>query len=163
MSDSLGGTVIIVLIVLFITIVSGYLAFNVNYTKAFKMKNKIVDTYEKYKGNCDGNSDCNDEINEYAKEIGYNTDSFNCANKTSGDIATSGLRGDKGKYCFLMFYTDEKSNNNVIDDSCENGRVYFKIITKAETPKIPIFYYFFKDLGYFTVTGNTKSFCYKGE
>ena len=35
MSDSLGGTVIIVLIVLFITIVSGYLAFNVNYTKAF--------------------------------------------------------------------------------------------------------------------------------
>ena len=163
MSDSLGGTVIIVLIVLFITIVSGYLAFNVNYTKAFKMKNKIVDTYEKYKGNCDGNSDCNKEIDEYANEIGYNTDKFSCG-KTTGDIKTSGLRGDKGKYCFLMFYTDEKSNNNkVIDDSCENGRVYFKIITKAETPKIPIFYYFFKDLGYFTVTGNTKSFCYGGE
>ncbi len=72
MSDSLGGTVIIVLIVLFITIVSGYLAFNVNYTKAFKMKNKIVDTYEKYKGNCDGNSDCNDEIDGYSDFVFIN-------------------------------------------------------------------------------------------
>lgn len=164
MSDSLGGTVIIVLIVLFITIVSGYLAFNVNYTKAFKMKNKIIDTYEKYKGNCDGDNDCNKEIDEYAEEIGYNTDSIKCENKTTGDISTQGLRGEKGKYCFLMFNVDETSDDkDIINDSCKNGKVYFKIITKAETPKIPIFYYFFKDLGYFTVTGNTKSFCYKGE
>ena len=45
MRDALGGTVVLVIIVVFIVIVSGYMAFNVNYTKAFRIKNKIVDNY----------------------------------------------------------------------------------------------------------------------
>ena len=42
MRDALGGSVTIVIIVVFIVIVLGYLAFNVNYTKAFRMKDKII-------------------------------------------------------------------------------------------------------------------------
>ena len=42
MRDALGGIVNITIIVVFLVIVSGYLAFNVNYTKAFRVKNKII-------------------------------------------------------------------------------------------------------------------------
>ena len=43
MRDGLGSVVMIEIIVVFIVVVSTYLAFNVNYMKAFKMKNKIID------------------------------------------------------------------------------------------------------------------------
>ena len=45
MRDGLGSAVMIAIIVVFIAIVSGYLAFNVNYMKAFNMKNKICQKY----------------------------------------------------------------------------------------------------------------------
>ena len=48
MRDAIGGAVNIVIIVVFIVIVLAYLAFNVNYTKASRMKNKIIATYEDY-------------------------------------------------------------------------------------------------------------------
>ena len=42
MRDAIGGSVNLVIIVVFMLLVSGYLAFNINYTKAFKVKNKII-------------------------------------------------------------------------------------------------------------------------
>ena len=42
MRDAFGGIVNIAIIVVFMTIVSGYLAFNVSYTKAFKVKNYFI-------------------------------------------------------------------------------------------------------------------------
>ena len=41
MRDAFGGLLNIGIIVVFMTIVSGYLAFNVSYAKAFKVKNKL--------------------------------------------------------------------------------------------------------------------------
>ena len=160
MSDSLGGTVVIVIIVVFITLVSGYMAFNINYTKAFKMKNKIIDTYEKYNGACNTATDCNKEIENYAKEIGYNTERFNCSKGTA--------HGTIGKYCVYEVtvaseYSD--SDKNAIfngNDFCDDYRKYYEITTKPETPKIPIFYYFFRNTGYFSVSGNTKILCNDG-
>ena len=42
MNEGIGSTTILVIIVVFIALVSGYMAYNVNYTKAFRMKNKII-------------------------------------------------------------------------------------------------------------------------
>ena len=52
MRDAFGGIANMVVIIVFLVIVSGYLAFNVNYTKAFRVKNKIISTFEQYEGNC---------------------------------------------------------------------------------------------------------------
>lgn len=152
MNESLGSTVIIVIIVVFITLVSGYLAFNINYTKASKMKNKMVDLYEKYKGDCsNGVSKCYNEIENYAKEIGYNTEEFKCEKGST--------LGDKGKYCVeeIHVVSDNNENDKVSGDLCD--RVYYKITTKPETPKIPVFYYFFSGLRYFSISGDTKIIC----
>ena len=50
MRDSIGGTVILVIIMVFMVFAIAYLAYNVNYQKAFRMKNKIISIYEKYNG-----------------------------------------------------------------------------------------------------------------
>ncbi|MBO4731371.1 MAG: hypothetical protein J5597_01005 [Spirochaetaceae bacterium] len=63
MRDAMGGSVALVIIVVFIVIALGYMAFNVNYTKAFRMKNKIISVYEKYEGKCEEN--CEKEIKDY--------------------------------------------------------------------------------------------------
>ena len=54
MRDAFGGIVNLSMIVIFLVLVCGYLAFNVNYTKAFRVKNYIITTMEQYEGNCDG-------------------------------------------------------------------------------------------------------------
>ena len=46
MRDSIGGSVVLIIIVVFIVVALGYMAFNVNYTKAFRMKNKVIAVYE---------------------------------------------------------------------------------------------------------------------
>ena len=46
MRDGIGSVVMITIIIVFIVAASSYLAFNVNYTKAFRMKNKIISIYE---------------------------------------------------------------------------------------------------------------------
>ena len=48
MRDAFGGLMNMVIIVVFLVLVSGYLAFNVNYTKAFRVKNKIITKIEQY-------------------------------------------------------------------------------------------------------------------
>jgi len=70
--DALGGTVTLVIIVVFIVIVLSYLAFNVNYTKAFRMKDKIIAYYDDYNGDC--NDACLNKIAAYADSIGYVSD-----------------------------------------------------------------------------------------
>ena len=47
MRDALGGTVNVVIIVMFIVIALGYITFNINYTKAFRVNDKIVSLYKK--------------------------------------------------------------------------------------------------------------------
>lgn len=57
MRDALGGAMIIQLIIIFLLIINAYLAFTVNYTKAFRVKNGIISIVERNEG-----------LNEQAKQ-----------------------------------------------------------------------------------------------
>ena len=50
MREAIGGTWIIGIVMGFIVIFSGYLAVSVNYTKAFKVKNRIINIIEESEG-----------------------------------------------------------------------------------------------------------------
>ena len=89
MRDSLGGLVSIFIIVVFVVLIMGYLAFNVNYTKAFRMRDKVIDVYNRHDGDC--NNDCKKEIIDYAKEIGYPRVT-RCSN---------GEKDETGYYCYV--------------------------------------------------------------
>lgn len=150
MREGLGSVVMIEIIVVFIVVVSTYLAFNVNYMKAFKMKNKIIDVYEKYYGNCDSsNSKCLTEIGDYADEIGYAPDKFYCGTGYR-DVSYKG----KKLYCYkeVSAYSDNGNNSDVYKDL--GDRHYYKIATKIDID-IPIFNNIFK-FSPFTITGDTR-------
>lgn len=111
MRDAFGGIVNITMIVVFLVVVSGYLAFNVTYTKAFRMKNKIITTLEQYEG-CQGTNEqtCVGILEAYANSIGYVTPDVNyctkdgewtkCTNKYAWKEMQSGTGGDNTKHYY---------------------------------------------------------------
>ena len=81
MRDSIGGIPVIVIVTLFIVISLGYIAFNVNYTKAFRMKNKAIELFEEYHGadHCTNESaGCGKRLKDYADSVGYNPGKLDC-------------------------------------------------------------------------------------
>lgn len=142
MRDAFGGVTNLVIIVVFLALVSGYLAFNVNYTKAFRVKNKIISTFEQYEGQCNasqrGPNTCNGEIIEYMKSIGYSANSFNITDYTCHD-----------GYCYRKIIVTDP-------DSDEGEKAYFKVVTQINID-IPIINKILPGLKIFRVSGDTKS------
>ena len=155
MRDAMGGSVTIIIIVVFIVVALGYLAFNVNYTKAFRMRDKIIAVYEDYDGDC-SSTDCKNVIRNYAKSIGYRLGFLNCpegfkslddmyclketiVNKNRSDSSISHIKGDSDNK-----YSDVKV------------RHYYTVITKINL-EIPIISNVF-DFGLFYISGDTRTF-----
>ena len=143
MRDGLGSAVMIAIIAVFIAIVSGYLAFNVNYMKAFNMKNKIIDYFNKYDGDCFSTNECKDDIEKYAKSIGYSPDKLNCGN---------GYETEK-YFCSKKVPATIKADMDSLSD--RNPGNYYAIVTKIDI-NIPIVRNVFTGISVFFVKGNTK-------
>lgn len=145
MRDAFGGIVNISVIVVFLVFVSAYLAFNVTYTKAFRLKNKIISTIEQYEGNCDAKNDqCRIIIDEYAKSIGYvGGELSNVGTDVCNEIANT-----DGYYIEQCPATNEKGIN-------DNNKYYYKVVTAIKI-EIPIINNIMEGLDVFRVSGNTK-------
>ena len=144
MRDAFGGIVNISMIVVFLVVVSGYLAFNVSYTKAFRVKNKIITTIEQYEGNCNDGSTCSGIIDTYINNIGYSHYKDKQVATTSG--------------CTRIH---EPSNNGYYIERCpatgdqDNQKVYYKVITYIDI-NIPIVNQVMSGLHVFDISGNSK-------
>lgn len=68
MKESIGASWILTVVLVFIALFSGYLAFSVNYSKAFRVKDGIVDRLEKYNG---PNNESLQEIANFIDEVSY--------------------------------------------------------------------------------------------
>ncbi|MBQ2639909.1 MAG: hypothetical protein IJF92_04010 [Bacilli bacterium] len=140
MRDAIGGSVNMFFVAVFIAVVSGYLAFSVNYTKAFRMKNKIITTFEQYKG-CEGTtnqSSCNTEIEAYRNNIGYNSDISCESGWTRGSC-----------YCYKKVLTATKDANHSYDEA------YYKVKTNIVID-IPVINKIMPHIKALDVSGNTK-------
>lgn len=148
MRDAFGGIVNIAIIVTFLVIVSGYLAFNVNYTKAFRVKNKIITTIEQYEGNCSMvNGACDQSITNYMREIGYSIET---------GFTLDGYDICRNGYCIKKIdaATDDSESNLIVDEN-DAGKVYYKVVTVIYID-IPIINRIMPHLKIFQVTGTTK-------
>lgn len=148
MRDALGGTVVLTIIVVFIVFVLSYLAFNVNYTKTFRMKDKVVSCYnncaskKKPGENCV--TKCGKEVESYAKTIGYEP-KIQCSNGwTSANY-----------YCYKEVIVKKSDDGGVL---AEKGRTkkYYRIVTKINID-LPIIKKIF-DYGWFSVEGQTNAY-----
>lgn len=141
MRDAFGGIVNIAMIVIFLVVVSGYLAFNVNYTKAFRVKNKIISAYEQYEGNCTKtSSQCRKQIQDYMKQVGY----------TTQKLKDSSYTGCDNGYCYQEIVVQDANKYEK-----RNKKVYYKIKTQINID-IPIINKILPGLRIFEVTGDTK-------
>ncbi len=144
MRDAFGGLMNMVIIVVFLVLVSGYLAFNVNYTKAFRAKNKIITLIEQYEGHCDNDSyECNTKISTYLNELGYKNFRISLSSSNPKTYCNSSYG-----YCI-----EEVEVSNI------NGKqkVYYKVTT-AIVIDIPIINNIMPNLKLFQVSGSTKTF-----
>ena len=153
MRDSLGGIPVIVIVTLFIVITLGYIAYNVNYTKAFRMKNKAIDLFEEFGGGeaCSGSSKCRGMLVKYADTIGYKPDSLNCG--FFGAESVSNL------VCYTTNTTDVYTQQNredlhIVDEG--QGTFYNDVYTKVNID-LPIIRNMLISGSVFYVTGSTKS------
>ena len=76
MKDAIGGLGNITLLFFFVTLVSGFILFGMNYYRAFSVKNYIITQIEAYEGNLNNPALTSQDgkIVSYMKRMGYNVD-----------------------------------------------------------------------------------------
>ena len=129
MNEGIGGATVLTIIIVFVVVVSSYMAFNVNYTKAFRVKNKVVDSFNKYGTKCrnvtDASNICNKEIREYAESIGYTPKMVKCptANVTDNSYPVS-----TQYYCAISHKKPKSNNTREYYDTMITVRVLYNTI-----------------------------------
>ena len=68
MREAIGGTWLFGLVITFIVFFASFLAISINYSKAFNVKNNVVDIISKYEGN---NPCARNKISSYLRTTGY--------------------------------------------------------------------------------------------
>ena len=144
MREAIGGTWIFSIVIVFIVLFTSFLAISVNYYKAFKVKNGIVNIIEKREGISDATVD---EISDYLNSVGYLVYS-SCpdyvasqSNESAHGFEASNTNSRKFKYCIAR--TEDTSGN--IKKTYYKVTVFFRV-------DLPIMGEIFT----FPVTGETK-------
>lgn len=114
MREAIGGTWLMTIVLIFVVLFSGFLAFGVNYSKAFKVKNEIIDIIEENEGIEENNGMIKDvvsnQIETYLSNIGYGTTDNNsiCERYDSTGISDGGKSIVKeNNYCVVRMTSDQ--------------------------------------------------------
>lgn len=145
MKEAIGGTMTIYIIIVFLLLINAYLAFSVNYTKAFRVKNQIISLIEQHEGLT---QDAKDEIAEYLNKIKYVDIPRGYMNTVTND---DGNYQCESGYCYKITVVGEENNSM---DELYRG-TYYSVITFVNID-IPIFNKIFPSLKVFQVKGETK-------
>ncbi len=117
MRDAIGGTVTIVIISFFILLVNGYLAFNVNYTKAFRVKSEIISIIEENEGHT---THAQSQIAAYLQSMNYGVSQ----NMTSQVASDSNYTCTDYGYCVAAY---NAGVGTYLDEGYEG--TYYHVIT----------------------------------
>ena len=148
MRESIGGAWILGIVMTFIVLFASFLAISINYSKAFKVKNNVVDLIEKNEGMNDAAAE---QIYNYLRSEGYilkgkcrQPDNSNENQYVGFDGINYVGENDNALYC-----VQENKPNNVdaaLDKSYYSVQVFFRL-------DLPII----GDVFTFNVSGETMS------
>ena len=143
MREAIGGSWLFGLVITFIVFFASFLAVSVNYSKAFNVKNNVVDMLSKYEGN---NACAREAIGNYLKSTGYLVDGY-CPEGYDGYLQ-NGTKVTSGKslYCIK---TNTVSSSHTLNKKYYGVVVFFRIDLPA-----------FGNLTTFRVTGESESIYY---
>ena len=104
MKSAIGNALLINIIITFLIIVLTILVTAITYTKAFRVKNRIVDIIESYDGDFASKSTAiTNDINTSLKSVGYKISTYNnCPSVANASLVTTGASYD---YCVYKYTT----------------------------------------------------------
>ena len=109
MRDAFGGAFMIKLMLIFLVIYVCFIAVALNYAKAFKAKNGIIDLIERY----EGFEICRDQIDAYLNSISYNVAAQ--SGPTASYAANNpGTECQQQGYCIMETPNDDGSGTNYV-------------------------------------------------
>ena len=183
MRDAIGGVVNIQMILVFIAIISGYLAFSVSYTKAVHVKDFIINKIEEYEGydDFDGGVSGKTEliktaVKDYMDRIGYSgtgnktVNDTTCANiienvsgiKGAGSSVNAHLSSEASLASDYIICRYDGASKAVYDNNGQKvtadkdvERYYYVVVTYI-TIDVPVINQIMSNTNFFQITGKTK-------
>lgn len=151
MKEAMGQVFSLEFIIVFLLILNGYLAFNVNYTKAFRVKNEIRSIIQKNEGLT---TSAMNDIDNYMQKISYTQNAgFDdwCVSKGLMVCET----GSHKKFC-MQVATSDKYGTRTVNGRKENIAAYYTVYTFVDI-NIPVLNRFLPQAGgLFAVSGETS-------
>ncbi len=155
MRESIGGSWLFSLIIIFILLFTSFLAVTINYARAFKVKNDVIDIVEREEGLTTKGVSATDPgavelIDNYLTQMGYKN-SGKCPAGSLGEGKTLVSKKDKENYKYCVTKYNSYDNN-------EKNRSYYSIILFFKMD-LPIFGEFIT----FRATGETTEIYYPAD
>lgn len=132
MKEAIANAGVFNLVIIFVIILLAFFIGSLSYSKAFKVKNKIIEEIEKDQGYTMGSENSTEErINDWLLNIGYRVNTGYNANSAVCASTVSGNGGHDGKlinstgdyqYCVYEFDTCTDGNSNL------NCGKYYRVV-----------------------------------
>lgn len=119
MRDAIGQVFALQIILAFVLLINGYMAYSVNYTRAFRVKNQIVNIIEQYEGPY--NDEGLEKINDYIKKMTYSVDN-RLMTQFENNNENAECPGYNG-WCYI------EHDINITDADGERQGKYYTIVT----------------------------------
>lgn len=148
MKESMGLVPTLSIIIFAVVLLSGYLSFTINYSKAYKANSKIVNIIQKHENNIKDKSTI-DEIDKYLESINY-TASTDYTSKCKDEGYEISGNSKNNSWCYKVITTS--------DDSEKKGdmiRQYVKVRTYMSID-VPLLNKILPNLNISKVNGSTK-------
>ena len=154
MRDAIGGVFSLQIILIFVILINGYMAYSVNYTRAFRVKNEIINIVEQKEGFTEGGTAA-DEISALVKTAGYGLSSVQQQAVRNNNNVDGWYCNGKEGYCIKC--NDNTGNNKLNADDASYRGVYYTVKTYVNMD-IPILNTIFTGLpDILSVRGDTKT------
>lgn len=168
MREAIGGTWLFQIVIFFILLFTGYMCLTINQSKAFNVKNQIIETIQSYNGidlnggynnrNQDAFTDIVNYIQENsfrttgyipdAEEINDQTYRYECFDRNGQNV---GNNGDRAVFCITKI--DVSEDASIPSDSANElpSLAYYRVVVFYRLD-LPIFGSLFN----FQITGDTR-------
>lgn len=122
MKEAIGQVYALQIILAFVILLNGYMAYSVNYARAFRVKNQIVDIIEEYEG--PNNEEAIDKINTIIDQMTYEVPQRLVNNfKSRYSDENSGEPNCQNGWCYI------EHNVSIDDADGERNGKYYSVVT----------------------------------
>lgn len=133
MKEALGNAFVMQFVITFIVLFIFFFVGSLSYTKAFKVKNSIINSIEKYGGYDDSlNSEVKQEINANLKSMGYQVKNGVPKCNPRNGVAAMTMTANSYRYCVYKYETSRGNYYGV------TTYMYFQIPVIGANIEIPI-------------------------